>query len=371
MMAHGSTTSPGPAGPGPAGQVRPLVLTMGEPAGIGGEITLKAWRTLWSGTARTEAGSRPVFCVLDDIDRLRREAARCGLDVPVRAIDGPEAAAETIPEALPVLHRPLATAVEPGRAVARTANDVIGSIEEAVRLVIDGMASAVVTNPIQKSALYAAGFQHPGHTEFLAALAADPDGPMPRPVMMLAVEGLRVIPATIHVPLAEVPARLSRDLIVETGRIAADSLRRDFGIPRPRIAIAGLNPHAGEGGTIGREDEDIVAPAVAALRAEGIETRGPLSADTLFHAAARRGYDLAICQYHDQALIPIKTLDFDRGVNVTLGLPFVRTSPDHGTALDIAGQGVASPESLVAALRLAAEMARNRQAATGSDRRVA
>ena len=219
-----------------------------------------------------------------------------------------------------------------------------------------GRAGAVVTNPIAKSVLYRAGFSHPGHTEFLAELAAQ-GGLPPRPVMMLWSPILAVVPVTIHVALRDAIAHLTMEDIVATGRIVAHDLRTRFGIAQPRIAVSGLNPHAGEDGSLGREDIDIIAPAVAQLRKDGVDVRGPLSADTMFHEAARRTYDCALCMYHDQALIPIKTLAFDDGVNVTLGLPFVRTSPDHGTAFDIAGTGRANPSSLIAALRLAARMA--------------
>jgi 4-hydroxythreonine-4-phosphate dehydrogenase len=226
-----------------------------------------------------------------------------------------------------------------------------------------GAAAAVVTNPIAKNVLYDWGFAEPGHTEFLAKLVAEATGKWWRPVMMLWSPQLAVVPVTIHLPLKEVVARLSTTLIVETGRIVAHDLAARFGIARPRLVIAGLNPHAGEAGALGDEDTSVVAPAVARLVADGIDARGPLPADSLFHAAARASYDAALCMYHDQALIPIKTLAFDHAVNVTLGLPFVRTSPDHGTAFDIAGTGRADASSLVAALRLAARLAEAERAA--------
>jgi 4-hydroxythreonine-4-phosphate dehydrogenase len=232
----------------------------------------------------------------------------------------------------------------------------MASIRQAVADVVAGRASAVVTNPIAKSVLYRAGFRHPGHTEFLAELAAS-GGHTPQPVMMLWSPVLAVVPVTIHLPLRDAVTTLSTDLIVSTARILVADLKARFGLTAPRLAVTGLNPHAGEDGTLGTEDEDIVAPAVEILRAEGIAVRGPLPADTLFHDAARKTYDCAICMYHDQALIPIKTIAFDDAVNVTLGLPFTRTSPDHGTAFDIAGTGRANPASLIAALRLAARMA--------------
>jgi 4-hydroxythreonine-4-phosphate dehydrogenase len=326
---------------------------MGEPAGIGGEITLKAWLRRREGL--------PAFAAVDDPERLSRIAADLGLAVPVRTIAAACEAAAVFDAALPVLPQLLPAPAVPGRPSAATASAVIGAIERAARLALAGEAAAIVTNPIQKKPLYDAGFAHPGHTEFLGALA-ELEAP---PAMMLAAAELRVVPVTIHRPLAEVPRVLTTAEIVRIGTIAAAALRRDFGIERPRLAVAGLNPHAGESGSIGDEDETIVAPAVDALRAQGIDVRGPLPADTMFHAAARARYDAALCMYHDQALIPIKTLAFDRAVNVTLGLPFVRTSPDHGTALDIAGKGVASAESLVAALRMAAAMAAFRRAANG------
>jgi 4-hydroxythreonine-4-phosphate dehydrogenase len=326
---------------------QPLALTMGEPAGIAGEIALKAW-------LRREEGV-PCFFLLDDPDRLAALAAQIGFPVPIATIAAPEEAIGLFASALPVLPEPLAAPVTLGRPDPANAPAVIRAIDRAVDLVRAGRAGAVVTNPIQKQTLYQAGFVHAGHTDYLAYLAGGVDV-----VMMLACPQLRVVPVTVHVPLASVPAQLTVELILSTGRITAAALRRDFGIPRPRLAVAGLNPHAGEGGTIGREDVEIVAPAIAALREEGIEAFGPLSADTLFHEEARRGYDAALCMYHDQALIPIKTLDFHGGVNVTLGLPFIRTSPDHGTALDLAGTGKANESSLLAALRMAGEMTSRR-----------
>jgi 4-hydroxythreonine-4-phosphate dehydrogenase len=331
----------------------PLLLTMGEPAGIGGEIALKAW------LRRGEA--IPAFAAIDDPERLEHIAAALKLAVPIRIIAAPKDARALFAEALPVLPQRLPAPAVPGRPSAATAPAVIAAIERAARLALSGEAAAIVTNPIQKKPLYDAGFAHPGHTEFLGEIAKL-DAP---PAMMLASAELRVVPVTIHRALAEVPALLSTAEIVRIGKITAAALARDFGVARPRLAVAGLNPHAGESGSIGDEDETIVAPAVEALRAAGIDAKGPLPADTMFHAAARARYDAALCMYHDQALIPIKTLAFDHAVNVTLGLPFIRTSPDHGTALDIAGKGVASPESLIAALKMAAAMALCRRAANG------
>jgi 4-hydroxythreonine-4-phosphate dehydrogenase len=320
---------------------------MGEPAGIGGEILVAAWERL--------RATGPAFVALDDPGRLRR------LGAVVREVATPGEAVASLADALPVLPLGVAVDAEPGRPNPRHAPAVIQSIERAVALARSGAAAAVVTNPIQKSALYAAGFRFPGHTEFLADLA----GGSAQPVMMLAGPSLRVVPLTVHVPLARVPGLLTAELVVRQARIVVEALRRDFGVTRPRLAAAGLNPHAGEAGAIGDEEERVVAPALAALRAEGIEVTGPSPADTMFHARARAGYDVALCMYHDQALIPVKTLHLDEAVNVTLGLPFVRTSPDHGTALDIAGRGMARPDSLIAALELAAAMARRRRQVAG------
>lgn len=326
----------------------PLALTQGDPAGIGPELTLKAWQE------RTTRGL-PAFACLGDIDHLGRLAQQLGLPVPLRACNWNEAEA-AFPDALPVIPHGHAVSAEPGKPDSATAAGTIASIRESVAAVTAGAAAAVVTNPIAKSVLYAAGFGFPGHTEFLADLAAT-NGKVPHPVMMLWSEGLAVVPVTIHIPLRAVPEQLTTELIVETGRIVAGELTRRFGIAAPRLAVSGLNPHAGEGGALGAEDNAVVAPAIAALRALGIDAKGPYPADTMFHARARAGYDAALAMYHDQALIPIKTIAFDDGVNVTLGLPFIRTSPDHGTAFDIAGQGIARPDSLCAALRLAARMA--------------
>lgn len=323
-----------------------LALSLGEPAGIGPDIALAAW-------LRRDRDHIPPFLAVGDPSGLARRAEILGLEVPISAAT-PDDAMATFAHALPVLPAgPPATAA-PGRPDASSAAAARVAIEIAADLVQSGRAGAIVTNPIAKSVLYEAGFRFPGHTEFLAHLAGEPS---PRPVMLLWSEELAVVPATIHVPLAEVPRLLTRDLLVETCRIVAHDYRHRFGCARPRLAVCGLNPHAGEEGTIGREDEEVVRPAVEALRAEGIDVRGPLPADTLFHAAARKTYDVAIGAYHDQVLAPIKALAFDHAVNVTLGLPFVRTSPDHGTAFDIAGTGRADPMSLIAALKLARRLA--------------
>jgi 4-hydroxythreonine-4-phosphate dehydrogenase len=326
----------------------PLALTQGDPAGIGLECTFKAWRD--------HRADLPPAILLADPEHVAASAQTLGLAIPV-VESRPDRAARDWPTALPVLPLSVRARSAPGRPDPADAPATIEAIERAVALVQAGEASAVVTNPIAKAVLYEAGFAHPGHTEFLAALAATPGGPVPRPVMMIWSEALAVVPVTIHIPLSEVPRALTREAIVETGRIVARDLVQRFGVPAPRLACAGLNPHAGEGGALGREDEAVVRPAIEALREEGIAASGPHPADTLFHARARAGYDVALCMYHDQALIPAKTLAFDEAVNVTLGLPFVRTSPDHGTAFDIAGRGIARPDSLVAALRLAGRLA--------------
>jgi 4-hydroxythreonine-4-phosphate dehydrogenase len=322
-----------------------IALTMGEPAGIGGEIALKAWSARRDGV--------PPFVAIDDPVRLAELARRIGLDVPLATVDEPGAATAAFAEALPVLPVSLARPCEPGRPTVQNARTVIASLDRAIALARAGTVAAVVTNPIHKKTLYDAGFAHPGHTEYLGAAA----GLAHEPVMMLVGGGLRVVPVTVHMALRAALDALTPALIVEKAGIAAAALARDFAIDRPRLAIAGVNPHAGEDGTMGAEDRDIVAPAVALLRRRGIDAFGPVPPDTMFHARARAGYDAAICMYHDQALIPLKTLAFDRGVNVTLGLPFVRTSPDHGTAFDIAGTGRADPASLIAALRCAAAIA--------------
>lgn len=331
----------------------PLALTMGEPAGIGAEIAMAAW------LRRAEA--LPPFFLLDDVERLTALARRLGWTVPLKAIAAPEDAADTFPSHLPVLPIALSHPVVPGQPDSGNAAAVVAAIDAAVAFAVSGRAAAVVTNPINKNVLYAAGFKHPGHTEYLAELAGGV-----QPVMMLACPALRVVPVTIHLALRAALAVLTSEAIVTTGRITAAGLRRDFAIARPVLAVAALNPHAGESGALGREEIEIIAPAVAALRREGVEAVGPLPADTLFHPAARKRYDAVLCMYHDQALIPIKTVDFDGGVNVTLGLPFIRTSPDHGTAFDIAGSGAANPTSLIAALKLAGDMATRRAAQRAS-----
>src|ERR1041385_4484395 len=327
---------------------RPLARTLGEPAGIGPDITLAAWE-------RRAELSLPPFYLLADPDFVTERARVLGLKVPLRVTEARDAAA-IFAGSLPVVALAERATATPGHPDSTSAPAALASIRQAVADVFAGRAHAVVTNPVAKAVLYRTGFAEPGHTEFLAKLAQEHTGRAAHPVMMLWSEELAVVPVTIHLPVRDVPKQLTTGLIVATGRIVARDLAARFGIARPRLALAGLNPHAGEEGALGKEDHAVVAPAVAQLRAEGIDARGPLPADTMFHAAARRSYDAALAMYHDQALIPIKTLAFDDAVNVTLGLPFVRTSPDHGTAFDIAGTGRASIASLVAALKLAARL---------------
>jgi 4-hydroxythreonine-4-phosphate dehydrogenase len=323
---------------------------MGDPAGIGPEIIVKAWREL------REAG--PPFLVIGDHAAL----AAAGADTLALA-DTPAQAAQAFAESLPVLDMPLQASVQAGRPSRAHAAAVVRWIETGVRLALSGAAGGLVTAPIAKAPLYEAGFGFPGHTEFLGELtnASAVDGPR-GPVMMLAAQDLRTVLVTIHEPVAAVPALLTLKRIVEVARVADAALRRDFGIEHPRLAIAALNPHAGETGALGREEHEVIAPAVAELRRLGVDCTDPRPADTLFHPAARQSYDAVVCMYHDQALIPVKMLDFWGGVNVTLGLPIVRTSPDHGVGYDIAGHGQARPDSLIAAIRLAAEIADRRAA---------
>jgi 4-hydroxythreonine-4-phosphate dehydrogenase len=329
----------------------PLALTQGDPAGIGPDLALMAW------LARDREGLAP-FVYIGALDVLENRAAQLGLSVPIIETDI-DAAAGLFAENLPVLSTGQMPHVVAGKPDSASAAQTIGAIELAVSLTMAGRTSATVTNPIAKSVLYAAGFGFPGHTEFLADLASRATGTTVMPVMMIAGPELRTVPVTIHIPLRDVPEALTEQLVYDTCRITAMDLKSRFGIANPRLAVSGLNPHAGENGTLGTEDDAIVAPAIERLRAEGICAFGPLPADTMFHKAARETYDVAICMYHDQALIPAKALGFDDGVNVTLGLPFIRTSPDHGTAFSLAGTGKARPSSLIAALRMAADMAAN------------
>ena len=328
---------------------KPIALSMGEPAGIAAEITLRAWQAF--------RDTNTVFFLLHDPDCMRAAAASLAPQVPVRIIGDPRETSAVFRDALPVLPMVLPAAVVPGAIDLRNSPAVIESIRRGVALAQNGEACALVTNPIQKSALYASGFDFPGHTEFLEHLAGEPF----RSTMMLACQSLKVVPVTIHQSLASAIAALTTTEIVAAALATASAFRRDFGVEDPRLAIAGLNPHAGEDGTMGREEIEIIAPAVKELTAKGVRATGPWAPDTMFTPRARLEYDAAICMYHDQALIPLKTLDVDGGVNVTLGLPFVRTSPDHGTALNLAGRGLADPGSLIAALRMAAEIAAHRR----------
>lgn len=329
----------------------PLALTLGEPAGIGPDLTIQIWRQ------RAELGL-PAFYLIGDPDFIRRRAQLLNISLDVQVVE-PSQARDAFARALPIVSLEAPVSTLPGKPDASSAPAAIASIRRAVTDVLAGRAAAVVTNPVAKNVLYRSGFAEPGHTEFLAKLVQDATGIQLRPVMMLWAPELAVVPVTIHLPLRDVVSRLTSDLIVETGKIVERDLRERFSILRPRLAVAGLNPHAGEAGSLGEEDHMIVEPAVKRLQSDGIEVIGPLPADSLFHARARATYDVALCMYHDQALIPIKTLAFDHAVNVTLGLPFVRTSPDHGTAFDIAGKGGAKPLSLVAAIFLAARLSAN------------
>ncbi|MBS0360546.1 MAG: 4-hydroxythreonine-4-phosphate dehydrogenase PdxA [Proteobacteria bacterium] len=330
---------------------KPLALSLGDPAGIGPEIVVKAWNELRDGG--------PPFVVVGDHQSLASASGGGGSILKKVAL--PAEATEVFRDALPVIDLRLKSPVVAGQPSSAAAPAIIRWIETSVGLALSGAAGGVVTAPIAKAPLYAAGFKFPGHTEFLGELTAATRYEGARgPVMMLTAGGLRVALVTVHTPLAQVSAQLTAEAIVNVGLVTAQALKRDFGIANPRLAVAGLNPHAGEDGGIGREEIDIVAPAVKALAEKGVDARGPYPADSLFPAEMRARYDAAVCLYHDQALIPVKMLDFWGGVNVTLGLPIVRTSPDHGTAFDIAGRGLARPDSLIAAIRLADEMARAR-----------
>jgi 4-hydroxythreonine-4-phosphate dehydrogenase len=330
--------------------IEPLVLTPGEPGGIGPEIAAKAWHGL-----KHEPGFR--FCLIGDADYVQARAAEAGVPLVTRRISRISEANETLVNALPILHRPLPVTPKTGSFDSRTAPWVIAAIDEAVRACFAGEAAGMVTCPIQKEALYAAGFAHQGHTDYLAHLCHK-RGLAASEVMMLVGGGLRAIPVTVHIALKDVPAQLTGEVIETQARVTDAALRKFFGIASPRIAVTGLNPHAGENGAMGKEEIDVIIPAISRLKAQGLAVRGPLPADTAFFAQERANYDVILCMYHDQALIPVKTLDFHGGVNVTLGLPFIRTSPDHGTALGLAGTGKASAESLIAAIRLAQDMAR-------------
>lgn len=330
----------------------PLAVTIGDPSGVGAEIALSAW-------LQRRDLALPPFVLIADPAQLAARARLLGIDVPIQSIPDATMIGATFDQALPVLPLTNSHKENPGVPLAENAAGTIEAIERAVAITLAGETSAIVTCPIAKKPLYEAGFAHPGHTEFLAELASRHAGKTLTPVMMLAGPQLRAVPVTIHIPLAQVPLQLTTQAIIDVSRITAQELRGRFGIVKPRLAISGLNPHAGEGGALGEEDDTVIRPAVETLAHEGVDVRGPLPADTMFHPQARAAYDAAICMYHDQALIPAKALAFDETVNVTLGLPFIRTSPDHGTAFDIAGRGVARPASLIAAIRLAQELAEN------------
>jgi len=326
----------------------PTAITMGDPAGVGAEITGAAWE-------KRNAETLHPFFLIDNIDRLQKILP----DIKFQEITQPSAAIEVFSDALPVFNIGLAAQPVLGELNPANGKAVINSIEQAVKFVQAGKANALVTNPIHKAALYNVGFEFAGHTEYLGALCADETGDKTS-VMMLTTDELRVVPLTVHIPLKDVPDALTQDLIIEKTKIVYEDMKQKMGFQNPRIAISGLNPHAGEDGKMGREEIDTITPAIEKLKADGINVRGPSPADTLFHAEARNQYDVAICTYHDQALIPLKTLDFHGGVNLTLGLPIIRSSPDHGTALDIAGKGIANPSSLIAAIKMAQTIAKNR-----------
>jgi 4-hydroxythreonine-4-phosphate dehydrogenase len=332
-----------------------IALTMGDPAGIGPDLTLEAWR-------QKVDGSSAPFVAIGDPDLFNQRARLLGLGVPVCTVSSAADAPGIFPGALPVLPIRLVRPAQPGQPDPRAAPAVLSAIEKGVDLVMGGDAAALVTNPINKALLYDAGFSHAGHTEFLGELA-QARGAEAYPVMMLVCDEFRVVPATVHIPLKDVPNALSQERLVRVAQVTANALKSRFGIPRPRLAVTGLNPHAGEDGALGREEIEIIQPALRELAASGVETTGPHPADTIFQERLRARYDAVITMYHDQALIPVKTLAFDRAVNVTLGLPFVRTSPDHGTAYDLAGTGRANPSSLITALRLAGQLGAVRKAA--------
>lgn len=317
----------------------PLAVSMGDPAGIGIEITAKAW-------LERESKNLPIFFLIGDKSLIDASLGRLSHTIPTRRIKKPEEAGDLFES-----HLPIYDPCEDGNSAYQT----LCAIRTGVQFCQQGQTSALVTNPIQKKRLYDAGFTHPGHTEYLAELTSAPG----KAVMMLVCKALKVVPATIHIPLTDVPPKLTKQLLENVMRTTHQDLKNRFGKSNPRIVVAGLNPHAGEEGSIGREEIEIIAPLIQSLKAQGMDINGPYPADSLFHAAARETYDAAICMYHDQALIPIKTIDFDNGVNVTLGLPIIRTSPDHGTADDIAGKGIANPASLIAAILTAEEMAQN------------
>ena len=324
-----------------------LALTMGEPGGIAAEITINAWQTL-----RSE--NRLSFFIITDKDHLQSVDS----NIPLAVIEDPNEVPSVFQNSLPVLHQPINKTATAGVADPANAQSVLASITRAVDFALAGQVGGIVTNPIQKQSLYDAGFAFQGHTDYLADLAKA-SGYQTNPVMMLSAKDLRTVPISVHIALKEVPGALSKELIMAQTLTAAKGLSRWFNLPRPRIAITGLNPHAGENGSMGQEEIEFISPAIKALQDKGLDVSGPLAADTVFHQEARANYDIIMCMYHDQALIPVKTLGFHDGVNTTLGLPFIRTSPDHGTALALAGKGLANPSSLIAAIRQAASMVTN------------
>ena len=330
-----------------------LAVTLGDPAGIGPEIIAKAWSAL--------KNTGPAFVVIGDLQQVASAPGSDGR--PLQRVGSMEEGLRAFADALPVIDTPVRSRVVTGQPSPANAQEIIGWIEAAVGLALSGEASGIVTAPIAKAPLYEAGFNFPGHTEFLGVLTASANTAAVRgPVMMLTGGDLRVVPATVHLPLAEVSGALTIEGLVSIAIVTDQALRKDFGIDRPRLVMTGLNPHAGEDGKIGHEEDQIIGPAVRALRDLGVDCRGPAAADAMFHPEARQSYDAIICMYHDQALIPVKMLDFWGGVNVTLGLPIVRTSPDHGVAYDIAGRGLAREGSMIAAIRLAADIAERRRA---------
>lgn len=316
--------------------VAPLVVTIGDPNGIGIEIISKAWM-------QRDLNKIPVFFLLGNVKTIDNYLKSTGLSVPIQEIASPADAVSVFSKAMPLLSLPGTNSI---------AEEILLSIRRGTDYCLSGDASALVTNPIQKKRLYDTGFNFPGHTEYLASLTGATD----QAVMMLACRELKVVPATIHIPLNSVSGQLSKDLLTHVISTVHRDLQNRFGIQNPRIVVAGLNPHAGEGGSIGVEEIEIIIPTIETLQQSGIDVKGPFPADSLFHKTAREKYDAAVCMYHDQALVPIKTIDFDGGVNVTLGLSIIRTSPDHGTAEDIYGKGIANPASLIEALKIAAEM---------------
>jgi len=336
----------------------PLAVSMGEPAGIGGEVILKSWQT-------RSQHNIPTFFVVGSIGILSRTARQLGLDIPLAAISSPDETATIFQDALPVIDIDSREDFIFGQPSTLTAPLVINAIDKATGFVLTGKAAGLVTAPIQKSVLYQSGFSCPGHTEYLAELCRAKNHPPEVPVMMLVSDDLRVVPLTIHIALADVARAITPEALSECCRKTTAALIQDFAVKKPRIAVAALNPHAGEDGAMGMEEKLVIGPTLDKLRREGLDIIGPLPADTLFDARTRSTYDAAICMYHDQALIPIKTLDIDGGVNVTAGLPIVRTSPDHGTALNIAGQNIARPGSIIRALKLAGYISANRMARHG------